>query len=197
MWAIAGLLAGAGMAIIGGSILVAWTVVALVQRTTRRFRKVAVAGLALSLLGVVTLWVATRTWAANPAEDELGPIAARLRAAGAATICGDGDPGLGPDNFEPWAEEYLRVPADSATEADLMELAAEAGYHVQDAPAEDDAGNGPPATRALDGTSTRWALSIRRFDERAAIYCGSPYGRTESAGRGQVIVRVEVSTPSR
>ncbi|MGN6444379.1 hypothetical protein [Amnibacterium sp.] len=104
-------------------------------RTRGRVPRWAAIGLAIVLTAAVVptgavVIAAARTAAPNPARDAADRLAAVVTSAGGHRICGQGDPGRGPDNLQPWYDELLTAPANDRLRQRLVDRANRLGWIV-------------------------------------------------------------------
>jgi hypothetical protein len=187
-------------------VLIAWAassggyVLALVARARSDVRKRALRWTAALLAPVMVLgwvalavgvlvWVAfSHPFAANPAADAGRRLSAQIRAQGGEELCTDGDPGLGPDNVQPWYMAWVEVPMSSADDAALRSAFVRAGFRPT---------VGKPGA-AVAGKVTATADRLGTTDVEIDCAGGfQQWGRTHTAARGSEVLVLQVQLPPR
>lgn len=185
-------------------VLVAWVastagfVLALVARARSNERKRTLLATAVLIAPVMVLgWIAlalaalvwitfTHPFADNPAADAGSRLSAQLRAQGGAELCTSGDPGLGPDNVQPWYSAWVEVPEASASDAALRAAFARAGFR----PLADTTGS------AVAGRARATVDRLGTTD--VEIDCASGFeqwGHEHTAPSGRVVLGLQVQLP--
>ena len=181
--------------------------IALVREADRRGvrRRVAMpVALVLALAAMPTGTAAvSAAWNAtpNPADEALRPMVAAAQAAGAKRLCAEGDPGLGPDNGQPWRTVWLRMPADDAGLARVQRAAATHGYALQahrpDRAVGEESVRGTRYLRSAAGASIG-VLEMDVASRTIPLNCGGgDYGRPFRPAAGEVGVRLSMALPYR
>jgi hypothetical protein len=119
----------------------------------------------------------------NPAaraEATLGPT---VEAAGGRRLCGSGDPGLGPDNVQPYFFALYEIPTGVDVRPRLVAQAEQLGWTVSSDPGD-------------DVTRTTPRLQIDPVGTVATGACGE-YGKVERASAGTRLLQLEVLLPYR
>ncbi len=171
-----------GILALPGTVLSAIVVMRVLRR--RRYglpigiAVIAVTGVCALLIGPVTLiWAYGLT--PNPAADRLRPLEQQIRAEGGTQICDNGDPGLGPDNVQPWKSVYYRMPASDAAYARIKARAQSEGL--------------TPGDDYLHG-----GLELSETRGRVSLLCSTgTYGQTYTPPAGDMVVSVQLSLPAR
>ncbi|MCU1474047.1 hypothetical protein [Amnibacterium sp.] len=142
---------------------------------------------AVTLFGVLWLTVA-HPFAHNPAADSGSRVSAALRAHGGPEVCTQADPGLGPDNVQPWYTAWLEVPDSSAGPDGVRSALEQAGFSA--------ATWSYPTTTAVSGnrTATVSVLGAQDVGIDCAIGLGQ-WGDTHDAAKGDQFVEVQVQLP--
>ena len=186
--------------VIGWLASLAGIVVAVVARrrarSVREGRRMLAAALALTpvaLIGPVGLTLSVLLWiglphpfADNAARDAGSRLSAEVRAHGGSELCTASDPGLGPDNVQPWYDAWLAVPTASTDGRALGAALTRAGF----TPSPNQVGIGAAGTttaRIDDLGATDVEIDCSTFTEQ--------WGHHETAPAGETIVQVHVALP--
>lgn len=141
------------------------------------------------VLGLIALiWIVfTHPFADNPAADAGSRLSAQVRASGGAELCTDGDPGLGPDNVQPWYSAWVEVPESSADEGALSAAFQRAGFR-------------PVAGTAGVAVAGKARATIDRLGTtHVEIDCASGFeqwGHTHTAAPGSEVLELQVQLPT-
>ena len=159
----------------------------VLARSIRRIpRGFVIAGVAVITVAVVPIGGLALLIAAgatpNPAASTGLPLEKTVEAAGGHRLCGDGDPGLGPDNTEPYFFTEYEVPAAVHLRPRLVAQAQQLGWPVSDDP-------GGLASRTPE-------VLIQEGGTTDTQACGV-YGKTVRASAGTHLVELEVALPYR
>lgn len=73
------------------------------------------------IIFLISTWLLLFNTRSNPAYTAAKPIETALLKQGAVKKCETGDPGLGPDNDEPWYEAYYEVQGKKAQAVAIIE----------------------------------------------------------------------------
>lgn len=144
----------------------------------------AVGAVAAAFVGLVVVSYA-HPFVDNRAADAGRPLSAALRAHGGSELCTAADPGVGPDNVQPWYTAYLEVPS-STVSPDVQNRALE------------QAGFRPTAGGGTKGTATATVDVLGSSD--VEIDCSSGFdqwGHHHTAAPGDVVLEVQVQLPAR
>jgi hypothetical protein len=196
-----------------GSALIA-TTIALVniirRRRNRRVRLAlwlaapgAVLGAAALVVVIVFIGNALGLWAGNAAETDARPAVDVYTNSGAKVICENGDGGFGPDNRQPWFDEYLDVPESLATTEHAAGALKEAKFDAPRVKAvEPFDGVAPPAgSFEVTSDSGNHLAFIDVYPSGSApLFCtdnGIEYGKPYTPKAGRALVVVQVSLPNR
>ena len=164
----------------------------LLVRSVRRVpRRVLIVGVVVVTLltvpiGGVALGIAYGS-TPNPAASDEARVGAVVEAAGGHRLCGAGDPGLGPDNTQPYFFALYEVPTGVDVRPRVAARAQRLGWTVSSA-AEADTEN--------DLAMTVPRLQIDQGDSLGGGACGV-YGKVERASAGMRLVQLEVVLPYR
>lgn len=182
MWALLLSAAGIGFAIAGS--------VTSGIHLARRFRTVprwlAVTVIVLVTLAVVpiggTLLALAVGATPNPAADAEARLGRTVEAAGGHRLCGSGDPGLGPDNTQPYFDSAYEVPNGSSVQVSLAAQAERLGWTVSSDPSG-------------DATRTTPRVQIDAGGTTATGVCDD--GSTVRASGGEHLLELQVLLPYR
>lgn len=198
------------LAVLGGGavvlVLAAWAastagfVLALVARARSDQRRRTLLGAAVLLAPVMVLgwiavglgvfaWVAfSHPFADNPAADAGRRLSEEVRAHGGDELCTDGDPGLGPDNSQPWYTAWVEVPIASTDDAALRAAFVRAGFRPVGGRIGAAAAGRASATVDMLGTTD------------VEIDCASGFqqwGHEHTAAKGSEVLALQVRLPPR
>ena len=144
-------------------------------------------GIVVTLYGVLDVFV-NHPFADNPAKDDGSRLSAALRSHGGDELCSDADPGLGPDNTQPWYSAWVEVPTASAGQAAVDRALRSAGFT-------------PEAGHWGSGSDGAATATLNRLGSRhVEIDCSSGFsawGDRHDAAPGDEILEVQVELPDR
>lgn len=162
-------------------------------REAKRMLTTALALLPAALIGciglalLVLLWVGfSHPFADNPAADAGGRLSSELRAHGGSELCTSADPGLGPDNVQPWYDAWIEVPTASTDDRALRAALIRAGFTAS--PNQVGIGKAGTASARIDDLgSTDVAIDCSTLTEQ--------WGHHHTAEPGHEILDVQVELP--
>ncbi len=154
----------------------------------RALLPVATFGTALAVIALLLVIGLTHPFADNPAADAGHRLSSELRANGGSELCSDADPGLGPDNVQPWYTAWLAVPTASTEDRALSAALTRVGL----TPSPNQVGIGAVGTttaRIDDLGSTDVEIDCSTLTQQ--------WGHHETAPAGETIVEVQVQLPAK
>jgi hypothetical protein len=166
------------------------TGVHLVRSVRRAPRWVLVVGTVVITVATVPIGGAALAGAfattPNPAASAEAPLGRAVETAGGRRLCGAGDPGLGPDNTQPYFFALYEVPDGVDVGPRLIAQAQRMGWTASTTDTATDGGLG----------QTRPHLQVDEGSGLGDGACGE-YGEVERASAGMRLVQLEVTLPYR
>lgn len=170
-------------------------------RTNKRLTKILVILLAPFVVGFI-IEIIFFAWGLlfgfrNAAQDELKPVLSQVEAMGGYKICDNGDPGLGPDNLDPWYHIYYELPGALDLATRIKSIAGPLGYQLKDdAVAIEGSKESVPR-----GDADYWqAVPFKNRELRVVVHrsgtlgleCSKDYGKTKAIDAGRAVVEVDL-----